>query len=98
LGRKGWELHYEVSCNYLVWHEKTKYVLNAIDREKQIKDSTRIKKEALITGANPDWTFFNEGIVGNWPPTEAQVAEVRERWVLEREGRILDKLSFNRGR
>jgi putative endonuclease len=62
----------------LVWYEETRYVLNAIAREKEIKDWRRALKEALITGANPDWTFLNATVIGNWPPTEEQVAAVKE--------------------
>ncbi len=39
----------------LVYYESTKYVLNAIDREKQIKGWIRKKKIELIESANPDW-------------------------------------------
>ena len=66
--------------HYLVWFETTRYVLNAIDREKKIKRCTRQQKEALITDANPKWDFHNESILGNWPPTSAQMNAVREHW------------------
>lgn len=38
----------------LVWTEETKYVNNAIEREKQIKGWSRAKKIALIEGRNFD--------------------------------------------
>jgi putative endonuclease len=70
---------------YLVWYETTRYVLNAIDREKAIKASKRDKKTALIDECNPKWIFRNEAILGNWPPTEVQIEAVKERWRIEDE-------------
>jgi putative endonuclease len=63
---------------FLVWYESTRYVLNAIAREKELKTYLRIKKDALITEANPEWRFLNAEIVGVWPPTPAMVQEVKE--------------------
>lgn len=80
--------------HYLIWFESTKYVLNAIDLEKAIKSWSRAKKEALIAAANPEWIFLNEEVLGNWPPTEAQIAEVRERWRQEEEQKLGGPLSF----
>jgi putative endonuclease len=37
-------------------------VQHAIDREKEIKDWSRAKKETLINSENPDWRFLNEEI------------------------------------
>jgi len=42
-------------CHKLVYFEEHQYVLNAIDREKQIKKWRREKKEALIRIENPSW-------------------------------------------
>jgi putative endonuclease len=70
---------------YLVWHEETKYVLNAIAREKEIKHYTRAQKEALIKEFNPEWRFLNEDVLGNWPPTEEQILAVKEKWSLATE-------------
>ena len=67
-------------AHYLVWYEETKYVLNAIAREKEIKHLTRAQKEALINEMNPEWRFLNEEVLGNWPPTAEQIATVKERW------------------
>jgi putative endonuclease len=47
-------------CKYLVYYESFKYILNAIEREKQIKKYSRKKKEALISKFNPEWHFLNE--------------------------------------
>ena len=48
-------------CNLVYW-EHHQYVLNAIDREKQIKKWRREKKDALIREFNPGLTFLNEEI------------------------------------
>jgi len=65
---------------YLVWYETSKYVLNAIAREKEIKELIRQKKNALITEFNPGWKFLNEEILGNWPPTRDQMNEVMDQF------------------
>ena len=67
------------NIRYLVWYESTKYVLNAIDYEKKIKKYTRAQREALINAFNPDWKFLNEAVLGNWPPTDAQIELARLR-------------------
>lgn len=41
--------------NKLVYYETTKYVLNGIKREKQIKGWIREKKIQLIESMNPEW-------------------------------------------
>ena len=63
---------------YLVWYEETKYVLNAIALEKEIKLMSRARKEELIESMNPLWHHYNEEIVGNWPPTHEQLAAMME--------------------
>jgi putative endonuclease len=65
---------------YLLWFDETKYVRNAIECEKEIKRYSRAQKEALINASNPEWRFLNEDVVGNWPPTEEQIASVRDKW------------------
>ena len=42
-------------CTKLVYYESTKYVYNAIEREKELKDWNRKKKEELIRTINPTW-------------------------------------------
>src|SRR5208337_4702477 len=42
-------------CNRLVYWESFDDVLNAIDREKQLKGWRRAKKIALIESFNPHW-------------------------------------------
>lgn len=58
------------SCYNLVYFETFKYINDAIAREKEIKKFNRKKKNQLIHSQNPDWTFLNEKICGNWPPKE----------------------------
>lgn len=82
--------------HYLVWCEQTRYILNAVALEKEIKSLTRARKESLITELNPDWKFRNEEVLGNWPPTQDQVVEIREHWRREDQLQIYDRLSFYR--
>jgi putative endonuclease len=65
---------------YLLFAEETKYVLNAIDREKEIKLLTRRRKEGLIATQNPEWIFMNERVLGNWPPTKAPIKDALAFW------------------
>ncbi len=48
-------------CNLVYW-ERHQYVLNAIDREKEIKKWRREKKDILIRDFNPELKFLNEEI------------------------------------
>ena len=43
------------NINRLVFFEHNQYILNAIAREKELKDMSRDKKIALIESANPTW-------------------------------------------
>ncbi|OJJ21856.1 endonuclease [marine bacterium AO1-C] len=49
-------------CYYLIYWERYQYVLDAIDREKEIKKWRREKKIALIESLNPQWIFLNDEI------------------------------------
>jgi putative endonuclease len=49
------------NINRLVYYEPSKYVNNAIAREKQIKAWTRAKRLALIKTLNPTWQDLAEG-------------------------------------
>jgi putative endonuclease len=49
-------------CNRLVYYETYDNVLNAINREKQLKGWSRAKKIALIESKNPRWKDLAE----NW--------------------------------
>jgi putative endonuclease len=42
-------------CTRLVYYEHTKYVYDAISREKQLKHFLRKEKEELIKNVNPHW-------------------------------------------
>jgi putative endonuclease len=48
------------SCKRLVYFENHQYVYNAIEREKEIKDWTRAKKEELIGSINPHRNDLSE--------------------------------------
>jgi hypothetical protein len=80
----------------LIWWHSTKYVLNAIALEKEIKDWTRAKKEALIEEMNPEWKFMNVEMLGNWPPTDEQIEEAKARWREEQRLKNIQPLSFLR--
>ena len=47
--------------NKLVYYETFKYIDQAIAREKQIKASSRKKKEELINSINPKWEDLSIG-------------------------------------
>ncbi|TSD63990.1 GIY-YIG nuclease family protein [Inquilinus sp. KBS0705] len=64
-GQSGFTSKYK--CFYLIWYERHHYINNAIEREKEIKGWTRIKKVNLIEQENPNWTFLNSDIM-EWPP------------------------------
>jgi putative endonuclease len=55
----------------LVYYEHFQYVLNAIAREKELKDWTRERKIALIESVNPTW----EDLSIRWdpPPPQKQI-------------------------
>jgi putative endonuclease len=48
------------NCNRLVWFETYSEVSAAIQREKEIKGWTRVKKIALIERANQTWEDLSE--------------------------------------
>lgn len=50
------------NCIFLIYWERFDWIEHAIEREKEIKGWTRIKKEKLITSINPDWRFLNDEI------------------------------------
>jgi len=56
-------------CYNLIYFEETPYVLNAIEREKQLKGWSRKKKEYLISEVNKEWKFQNADIM-DWPPED----------------------------
>jgi putative endonuclease len=54
-------------CYCLIYFEKHHSIEGAIEREKEIKDWNRLKKETLINEVNPEWKFLNNEITP-WPP------------------------------
>ena len=46
-------------CYKLIYFERFSDVNMAIEREKEIKDLSRTKKEALIKTKNPNWDFYD---------------------------------------
>jgi putative endonuclease len=54
----GFTAHY--NCERLVYYECYQYVYNALDREKQIKRWSRVKKIELIERVNPSWADLSE--------------------------------------
>ena len=47
-------------CHKLVYYEEYEYVMDALEREKQIKRWNRKKKENLIKMLNPQWKDLAE--------------------------------------
>ena len=45
--------------HFLVYFEKFNNVNQAIEREKQLKGWTRIKKDKLISKLNPEWKWLD---------------------------------------
>jgi putative endonuclease len=45
----------------LVWHEAHQSIIEAIAREKQLKNWKRAWKEALIAEMNPEWKDLGQG-------------------------------------
>ena len=43
------------NCNKLVWYEVFPTIMEAIEKEKQIKASNRKNKKLLIEKLNPEW-------------------------------------------
>ena len=51
---------HKYNCNYLVYFEKFQRIEVALQREKQLKKWSRLKKESLINASNPDWKFLDD--------------------------------------
>lgn len=49
-------------CFNLIYYERFANVNHAIDREKELKGWTRLKKKNLIESFNPTWKFLNNEI------------------------------------
>ena len=50
------------NLNIVVYFEELPNIVAAIEREKQIKDWSRAKKNALVNGTNPNWEDLWERI------------------------------------
>lgn len=46
-------------CYKLIYYERFPDIHQAIEREKEIKDLSRAKKEELIYSMNPGWKFYD---------------------------------------
>lgn len=60
-GRNERSFTHRYGCSRLVYYDESPYVLNAIEREKEIKNMSREKKEALIRDFNPAWEDLSRG-------------------------------------
>jgi len=49
------------NCTILVYYEETNLIEAAINREKQIKGLSRVKKDALVNENNPKWKDLSSG-------------------------------------
>lgn len=49
-------------CFHLIYYEHFFEIDLAIKREKQIKGLSRLKKEALISTFNSEWSFLNDSV------------------------------------
>ncbi len=55
---KEWKIEWfskKYKCHKLVYFEYTQYIYNAMEREKELKDWNRKRKEELISTKNPTW-------------------------------------------
>ena len=50
------------NCNKIVWYQVFPTIVEAIEKEKQIKGGSRKAKEALIKSMNPNWKDLWEEI------------------------------------
>lgn len=50
-------------CYNLIYWKRFQFIQHAIEREKEIKDWNRKKKEELINGFNPEWKILNKEIL-----------------------------------
>lgn len=49
-------------CYNLIYFERFQNINHAIEREKEIKGWTRLKKVKLINEINPTWKFLNDEV------------------------------------
>lgn len=53
------------NCHFLIYFERFQFIQHAIEREKELKGWTRLKKNLLIETENKDWKFLNDEILGD---------------------------------
>lgn len=51
------------NCNRLLYYESSNDIKSILEREKQIKNWKRIKKENLINKNNPEWKDLSEQFI-----------------------------------
>jgi putative endonuclease len=71
--RQQWDLSSftgKYKCFNLIYFEEYRFINEAIQREKVIKNRSRKWKEMLIATENPEWMFLNEGVFEQWPPDD----------------------------
>ncbi len=61
---------------FLIYYKHYQYINNAIEREKELKEWRREKKEALINSFNPDWEFLNDQIYGIETPPNVGMTKI----------------------
>ena len=71
--RPGFASNYE--CRTLVWYERHDNIIEAIEREKELKKYRRGWKLHLIEGFNPDWNDLYENCYERDNPSD----EMRSR-------------------
>lgn len=54
------------NLNKLVYYETLDSIVEAIEREKQLKGGSRAKKIALIESTNPEWRDLFDEVVDQW--------------------------------
>jgi putative endonuclease len=67
---------YKYNCDKLVYFEEFEWVVDAIAREKQIKNWKREWKNELVNKDNPDWNDLSETIGVN----EDFIKSIREHY------------------
>jgi len=53
---------YKYNCDKLVYYEAFEFIMEAIAREKELKNWKREWKNELVNTMNPDWTDLSEPI------------------------------------
>ena len=51
------------NCTKLVYYEHSEYIINTLEREKQIKKWSRKKKNFLVEISNPNWRDLSNSVI-----------------------------------